>query len=233
MSMSVLTLSSSSIRHEKTLNYPFWHTDLLKEYNVELKGPFNYSARDIAGIPRDWYVNYIHFMALLPLTNQELGQTLNVMWLVKSNLSSLLLSWQPNRARLNVLCFFHLLSRYDASSANKEDKNEHLSAVCDHKFSSQDINFFPFCSGNGSCNVQTVLQVYDRLASIISMESENSSLNRPSEWIFCSKSAILCSKIALWTFMVQFCHEGEFKAIVSPNLDCSSSNLTSSALSLL
>ena len=28
--------------------------DLLKEYNVELKGPFNYSARDIAGIPRDW-----------------------------------------------------------------------------------------------------------------------------------------------------------------------------------
>jgi len=29
-------------------------TDLLKEYNVELKGPFNYSARDEAGIPRDW-----------------------------------------------------------------------------------------------------------------------------------------------------------------------------------
>ncbi|KAK9285388.1 hypothetical protein L1049_024580 [Liquidambar formosana] len=29
--------------------------DLLKEYNVELKGPFNYSARDEAGIPRDWY----------------------------------------------------------------------------------------------------------------------------------------------------------------------------------
>ncbi|XP_058095685.1 uncharacterized protein LOC131241068 isoform X1 [Magnolia sinica] len=29
--------------------------DLLKELNVELKGPFNYSARDVAGIPRDWY----------------------------------------------------------------------------------------------------------------------------------------------------------------------------------
>ncbi|XP_054794476.1 uncharacterized protein LOC129299984 isoform X1 [Prosopis cineraria] len=29
--------------------------DLLKEYNVELKGPFNFSARDKAGIPRDWY----------------------------------------------------------------------------------------------------------------------------------------------------------------------------------
>ncbi|THG23618.1 hypothetical protein TEA_025956 [Camellia sinensis var. sinensis] len=29
--------------------------DLLKEYNVELKGPFNYSARDEAGIPREWY----------------------------------------------------------------------------------------------------------------------------------------------------------------------------------
>lgn len=28
--------------------------DLLKEYNVELKGPFNYSARDEAGIPRGW-----------------------------------------------------------------------------------------------------------------------------------------------------------------------------------
>uniref|UniRef100_A0A7N0V472 Uncharacterized protein n=1 Tax=Kalanchoe fedtschenkoi TaxID=63787 RepID=A0A7N0V472_KALFE len=30
--------------------------ELLKEYNVELKGPFNYSARDEAGIPREWYV---------------------------------------------------------------------------------------------------------------------------------------------------------------------------------
>ncbi|KAF7833938.1 putative Ferritin-like superfamily [Senna tora] len=29
--------------------------DLLKEYDVELKGPFNYAARDEAGIPRDWY----------------------------------------------------------------------------------------------------------------------------------------------------------------------------------
>lgn len=29
--------------------------DLLKEYNVELKGPFNYSARDTVGIPRKWY----------------------------------------------------------------------------------------------------------------------------------------------------------------------------------
>lgn len=29
--------------------------DLLKEYNVEVKGPFNYVARDEAGIPREWY----------------------------------------------------------------------------------------------------------------------------------------------------------------------------------
>ncbi|KAF8008042.1 hypothetical protein BT93_K1892 [Corymbia citriodora subsp. variegata] len=29
--------------------------DILTEYGVELKGPFNYSARDEAGIPRDWY----------------------------------------------------------------------------------------------------------------------------------------------------------------------------------
>lgn len=30
------------------------NADLVKEYNVELKGPFNYSAREEAGIPRDW-----------------------------------------------------------------------------------------------------------------------------------------------------------------------------------
>lgn len=30
------------------------YADLLKEYNVELKGPFNHSARQEAGIPRDW-----------------------------------------------------------------------------------------------------------------------------------------------------------------------------------
>ncbi|KAJ3694228.1 hypothetical protein LUZ60_009708 [Juncus effusus] len=29
--------------------------DLLEEYGVEPKGPFNYSARDEAGIPRHWY----------------------------------------------------------------------------------------------------------------------------------------------------------------------------------
>ncbi|KAK8686046.1 hypothetical protein V6N13_125074 [Hibiscus sabdariffa] len=29
--------------------------ELLKEYNLELKGPFNYSARDEAGLPREWY----------------------------------------------------------------------------------------------------------------------------------------------------------------------------------
>ncbi|KAI3780489.1 hypothetical protein L2E82_10470 [Cichorium intybus] len=29
--------------------------DLLKEYNVEVKGPFNYTARQEAGLPRDWY----------------------------------------------------------------------------------------------------------------------------------------------------------------------------------
>ncbi|KVI04374.1 Ferritin/ribonucleotide reductase-like protein [Cynara cardunculus var. scolymus] len=28
--------------------------DLLKEYNVEVKGPFNYSAREEAGLPQDW-----------------------------------------------------------------------------------------------------------------------------------------------------------------------------------
>ncbi|KAM7274885.1 hypothetical protein ACFE04_016751 [Oxalis oulophora] len=72
--------------------------DLLEQYNVELKGPFNYSARDEAGIPRDWY---------------------------------------------------------DASSTNeqqneKQRTNENLSVV------------------------------YDRLASIISMECENSSLNKSS-----------------------------------------------------
>ncbi|KAK4769492.1 hypothetical protein SAY86_027642 [Trapa natans] len=31
--------------------------DLLKEYTIELKGPFNYTSRDKAGIPREWYEN--------------------------------------------------------------------------------------------------------------------------------------------------------------------------------
>ncbi|KAL1562773.1 hypothetical protein AAHA92_05314 [Salvia divinorum] len=30
-------------------------SDILKEYNVEIKGPFNHSAREVAGIPREWY----------------------------------------------------------------------------------------------------------------------------------------------------------------------------------
>ncbi|KAM1114211.1 uncharacterized protein LOC126583991 [Malus sylvestris] len=71
--------------------------DLLKEYNVELRGPFNYSARDEAGIPRDWYD---------------------------------LCANNPHKDK-------------------KTDKSEKLS------------------------------EVYERLASIISMESENSSLNKP------------------------------------------------------
>lgn len=29
--------------------------DLLREYKVEVKGPFNYTAREVAGLPRDWY----------------------------------------------------------------------------------------------------------------------------------------------------------------------------------
>ncbi|XP_048233337.1 uncharacterized protein HI_0077 [Ricinus communis] len=72
--------------------------DILREYNVELKGPFNHSAREEAGIPRDWY---------------------------------------------------------DASSTNKQDKNE-----------------------KRGTNEQLSV-VYDRLASIISMECENASLNKP------------------------------------------------------
>jgi uncharacterized ferritin-like protein (DUF455 family) len=32
----------------------FTITDLIKEYGVVLKGPFNYPARDEAGIPREW-----------------------------------------------------------------------------------------------------------------------------------------------------------------------------------
>ncbi|KAF5731363.1 hypothetical protein HS088_TW18G00040 [Tripterygium wilfordii] len=69
--------------------------DLLQEYDVQLKGPFNHSARDEAGIPRDWY---------------------------------------------------------DASFSSKQNTNER-----------QDAN-------------EKLSPVYDRLVSIISMESENSSL---------------------------------------------------------
>ncbi|KAI9177389.1 hypothetical protein LWI28_014603 [Acer negundo] len=72
---------------------------LLKEYNVELKGPFNYSARDEAGIPRDWY---------------------------------------------------------DPSSTNKQDKNQKQNTY------------------------DKLAVVYDRLSSIIVMESENSSLKKAS-----------------------------------------------------
>lgn len=36
--------------------------DLLKELNVELKGPFNIAARDEAGIPRDWYARNNKFL---------------------------------------------------------------------------------------------------------------------------------------------------------------------------
>ncbi|XP_039032062.1 uncharacterized protein LOC120166951 [Hibiscus syriacus] len=72
--------------------------ELLHEYNLELKGPFNYSARDEAGIPREWY---------------------------------------------------------DSSSTKKEPEENRKSS-------------------------QQLSEVYDRLACIISMESEHSSLNRPS-----------------------------------------------------
>lgn len=74
--------------------------DLLKEYNVELKGPFNYSAREEAGIPRDWY---------------------------------------------------------DASCTSNQDKKDE-----DGK-------------------KKQLSAVYERLASIIAMESDNSSLTRPPE----------------------------------------------------
>lgn len=41
---------------ESFLNFlVFSLEDMLEEYNVELKGPYNYSARDEAGIPRQWY----------------------------------------------------------------------------------------------------------------------------------------------------------------------------------
>ncbi|XP_027341960.1 uncharacterized protein LOC113854873 [Abrus precatorius] len=75
--------------------------DLLKEYNVELKGPFNYLAREEAGIPRDWYDN------ASSTSNQD--------------------------------------------KKDKDGKKKQLSAV------------------------------YERLASIIAMESGNSSLTRPPE----------------------------------------------------
>lgn len=35
-------------------NLPISFTDLLEEYNVEVKGPFNHLAREEAGLPRDW-----------------------------------------------------------------------------------------------------------------------------------------------------------------------------------
>lgn len=46
--------NSSGTAIASTISFLSKHADLLKEYDVELKGPFNYSARDEAGIPRDW-----------------------------------------------------------------------------------------------------------------------------------------------------------------------------------
>ncbi|KAL0797419.1 hypothetical protein Bca101_052593 [Brassica carinata] len=73
--------------------------DLIKEYGAELRGPFNHSARETAGIPRDWY--------------------------------------DPSCG-----------TQVDEGGSNKQSDKEQLSAV------------------------------YDRLTHIISMESENSSLER-------------------------------------------------------
>ncbi|ESQ36295.1 hypothetical protein EUTSA_v10007851mg [Eutrema salsugineum] len=75
--------------------------DLIKEYGVELRGPFNHSAREVAGIPRDWYD---------PSFGTEVDE-----------------------------------------GGNKQGDKEQLS------------------------------KVYDRLTHIISMESENSSLERPAK----------------------------------------------------
>ncbi|CAA7026446.1 unnamed protein product [Microthlaspi erraticum] len=75
--------------------------DLIKEYGVELRGPFNHSAREVAGIPRDWYD---------PSNGSEVDE-----------------------------------------GGNKQGDKEQLSAV------------------------------YDRLTHIISMESENSSLEKPAK----------------------------------------------------
>ncbi|KAF8086340.1 hypothetical protein N665_0629s0047 [Sinapis alba] len=75
--------------------------DLIKEYGAELRGPFNHSAREIAGIPRDWYD---------PSCCTEVDE-----------------------------------------GGNKQSDKEQLSAV------------------------------YDRLTHIISMETENSSLERPAK----------------------------------------------------
>ncbi|KAH0861993.1 hypothetical protein HID58_079204 [Brassica napus] len=80
--------------------HPMCCADLIKEYGAELRGPFNHSAREIAGIPRDWYD---------PSCGTEVDE-----------------------------------------GSNKQGDKEQLSAV------------------------------YDRLTHIISMESENSSLERPS-----------------------------------------------------
>ncbi|CAH2038772.1 unnamed protein product [Thlaspi arvense] len=75
--------------------------DLIKEYGVELRGPFNHSAREVAGIPRGWYD---------PSCGSEVEE-----------------------------------------GGNKQGDKEQLSVV------------------------------YDRLTHIISMESENSSLERPAK----------------------------------------------------
>ncbi|CAJ1956679.1 unnamed protein product [Sphenostylis stenocarpa] len=97
----VARIADEEVAHVAVGVYWFASVYLLKEYNVELKGPFNYSARDEAGIPREWYD--------------------------------------------------------DASSMSNQDKKD------EHG------------------NKKQLSAVYERLASIIAMEKENSSLTKPPE----------------------------------------------------
>ncbi|EOA39015.1 hypothetical protein CARUB_v10011561mg [Capsella rubella] len=105
---------------------------LIEEYGVELRGPFNHSAREVAGIPRDWY-------------DSSCGTEVD-------------------------------------KGANKQDDKEQLSAGYASeggKFLLKMLSLVQFLFMVFVAFHQ--LQVYNRLTHIISMESENSSLERPAK----------------------------------------------------
>lgn len=81
------------------------HADLLNEYNVELKGPFNYSARDKAGLPRDWWENCIILVVWLVHKNPD-GFGVLIIWYQ----ILLLIFLETKRGILNLILCKYVLS---------------------------------------------------------------------------------------------------------------------------
>ena len=146
------------------------NAELLKEYSVELKGPFNYSARDEAGLPRDWYENF-------PSSLQS-----------EFFFTQLFCSfYEPLYYCSHFIGMTYQTRMYRTSWVETLKMNSYLWYIIINLTScnmpvivwTMYMRFFFFIS---KILVSLIFQVYDRLASVISMECKNSSLHGPSEW---------------------------------------------------